>query len=190
MFEVEKKYRISKTEYDSAIQNAVANMGFDYNGYENTISYYWPTIPGETFRICRITENGVAAKAFYLCTYKQKKNKTARLEFEERIPTFVADGFLRISPALYAMTRCRKKFSIKPFGLGSDLTVHVELDWVTAPEELIGYYAEIEVMRPSEDDLFAADALIDAYAKQLGLDKQETRSYFKMLKDAAPTKPR
>jgi predicted adenylyl cyclase CyaB len=182
--EVERKFAISKTDYDRLPEKLKA-FGYSFDSTCQMTDKFLPTEkPGDMRRIRIETTNGLIRRMLTLKTWVEIGGSRERQETEEELGEQASATLVDIAQQLiktdlpsFSKERTEYKNQIG----GRD--IKVALDTVQGLGHYDGFYMEVEVIVPVGDDVGSARQQIEAIAtKLLGENnKNVAKSYMDML---------
>jgi len=183
-FEVERKYRLSKAEYEQ-LPKTLKELGFSH---EKEVVEHDTFLPvekkGDMLRIRDEKEGSTTTHILTRKTWIEANGERERSEREEEISAFLRDTILDVVERA-AQNPLRKLSKKRAFftSVSEGHAVTATLDYVEEIGQYSGPYMEIEFLLDSTDDLPIFRNRIKALAQTLLQDEREyvKTSYQEML---------
>lgn len=185
-FEVERKFRLAKSEY-AAIEQRLKELGFSADAAVEMTDYFLPVkVDGEMHRV---RDEAQAGQKITLVTIKEWVTVAGgreRSELEGGIGSLERYILLLVGRTLRGSRLLSFSKKRIPHTSPQAEGVVIALDTVFGLGKFSGPYVEIEVLVPQDGDVEAARAKISAIARALFTDDREfvQASYQDMLKQA------
>jgi predicted adenylyl cyclase CyaB len=189
-YEVERKYRLSKQEYDEMPARLKERLHFDWVSDVIEADTFLPAEkPGDMIRIR--DEQGVQSTHYFLTqkTWVEVMNGKERREQEDDISQGVRDCMIAVTERLNAkpLKRLSKNRTFYQRVLPEGTKVTIVLDEVANLGANSGNYMEIEFLVTSDNDVASARLKISEMAKTLLDEDREPwpKSYKQMLDEVS-----
>ncbi len=184
-FEVERKYQLSRQEFDEMPRRLRA-LGFSKKTDATIVDTFVPAEnEGDMIRVRDETVDGLTTTVITLKQWVDVDGSRERKEREsDPIDSIARESFLALGRRLAASDLMSFSKERSSFGGYRDkYRVTVALDLVSGLGRYSGTYLEIEVIIESQEAVAAARAFVEKFARELiGSEREFAISYMEMLK--------
>ncbi|MDZ4837841.1 MAG: CYTH domain-containing protein [Candidatus Melainabacteria bacterium] len=184
-FEVERKYGLSKEEFDG-MPGRLRALGLSKKSDATILDTFIPAeIDGDMIRVRDETSNAITVTVITLKEWvdvdgsrERKERESGPIDTISR-ETFLALGRRLAGTELMSFSKERATFS----GYRDKRKVTVALDLVSGLGTYSGTYLEIELIVERQEDVAEARAFVEKFAVELiGSEREFAMSYMEMLK--------